>query len=132
LDLLLCPVGDNEICTVSSSGSSSSSTITVSIPCTYDMWTIYFNESKTQEGFGIGCVLIDPLLRKHLISSHLEFECTNNTVDYEALILVLQKAIDLKVVVLKLVGDFEIMVRQVHNTICCVSPHLKSYQQEVW
>ena len=77
----------------------------------------------------VGCVLIDLLQRKHLISSRLEFEWTKNTVEYEALVLGLQKSIDLNVVVLKVVCDCEIMVR---NTIHCVSPRLKSYQQELW
>jgi hypothetical protein len=29
-------------------------------------------------------------------------------------------------------GDSEIVVRQVKNSIHCLSPHLKSYQSEVW
>jgi hypothetical protein len=29
-------------------------------------------------------------------------------------------------------GDSEIVVRQVRNSIHCLSPHLKSYQTEVW
>jgi hypothetical protein len=29
-------------------------------------------------------------------------------------------------------GDSEIVVRQVRNSIHCLSPHLKSYQAEVW
>jgi ribonuclease HI len=32
---------------------------------------------------------------------------------------------------LKVFGDFEIIVRQVRNTIYFNSPHLKNYQQEV-
>lgn len=62
----------------------------------------------------------------------MEFECTNNTDEYEALVLGLQKSIDIKVVVLKVVGDLDIMVHQVRNAIHCVSPRLKIYQQEVW
>lgn len=128
LDLLPCPTCDNETYTVSSS----SSTSAVSRPCTYDMWTMYFDGSKTQEGFGFGCVLIDPLQRKHLISSHLELKCMNNIVEYEELLLGLQKAIDLNIANLQVVGDSKIMVRHVRNIIHCVSPHLKSYQQELW
>ena len=29
-------------------------------------------------------------------------------------------------------GDSEIIVKQVRNQIHCISPHLKSYQSEVW
>ena len=29
-------------------------------------------------------------------------------------------------------GDSEIIVKQIRNQIHCISPHLKSYQSEVW
>lgn len=133
LDLLQCPTSLNELCTFSSNSSSSNnSTSAVKSPFIYDMWIMYFEGSKTQEGSGVGFVSIDPLERTNLISSHMEFKCINNTTEYEALILGLQKAIDLNVVVLKVVGDSEIVVRQLCNIIYCISPCIKSYQQEVW
>ena len=39
---------------------------------------------------------------------------------------------ELKVKNLKVYGDSEIIVKQVRNTIRCISPHLKAYQNEVW
>ena len=42
------------------------------------LWTFYFDGSKTKEGVGVGCVLIDPKRNKTLITCRLEFECTNN------------------------------------------------------
>lgn len=64
---------------------------------------------------------------KHLVSSCLEFECTNNVAEYEALVLGLEKAINLNVVMLKVVGDLDIVVRdQVCNNIHYVSTRLKS------
>ena len=33
---------------------------------------------------------------------------------------------------LKVYGDSEIVVKQIWNKIHCISPHLKSYQNEVW
>lgn len=47
---------------------------------------------------------------KHLISSRLDLVCKNNTTEYEELVFGLQKSIDLNVVVLKVVGDTEIVV----------------------
>ena len=49
------------------------------------------------EGSGAGCVLIDPEKNKHFLSCRLEFECTNNKAEYEALVQGLKKAIELKV-----------------------------------
>ncbi len=49
--------------------------------------------------------MIDPYNMKHMVSSHLEFECMNNIEEYEALVLGLQKAISLNVVALKVICD---------------------------
>ena len=84
------------------------------------------------EGSGAGCVPIDPKKNKHFLSCRLEFECTNNTAEYEALVQGLRKAIELKVENLKVYGDSEIIVKQIRNQIHCISPHLKAYQNEVW
>ena len=84
------------------------------------------------EGSRAGCVLIDPEKNKYFLSCRLEFECTNNTTEYGALVQGLKKAMELKVKNLKVYGDSEIIVKQVRNKIHCISPHLKSYQNEVW
>ena len=93
---------------------------------------MYVDGSKTQEGTGAGCVLIDSKKNKHFLSYRLEFECTNNTVEYEALVQGPRKAIELNLKNLKKFGDSEIVDRHVRATIHCLSPHLKGYQSEVW
>ena len=94
-------------------------------------WALYFDGSKTLEASRAGYVLIDPKKNKHFISCRLEFECTNNTVEYEA-VQGLRKAIELKAENLKVYGDSEIIVKQIWNQIHCISPHLKVYRNEVW
>ena len=74
---------------------------------------IFFYGSKTLEGSGAGCVLIKTKNNKHFLSCRLEFECTNNTTEYEALVQGLRKAIELKVSNLKVFGDSEIIVKQI-------------------
>ena len=73
----------------------------------------FFYGSKTLEGSGVGCVLIDPKKNKHFLSCILEFECTNSTTEYEALVQGLRKAIELKVENLKVYGDSEIIVKKI-------------------
>ena len=51
-----------------------------------DFWTLFFDGSKTLEGLGADYVLIDPKKNKHFLSCRLEFECTNNIAEYEALV----------------------------------------------
>jgi hypothetical protein len=50
------------------------------------IWTLYFDGSKSQEGSGEGCILINPIGKCHFLSCSLEFECTNNTTKHEALV----------------------------------------------
>ena len=69
------------------------------------------------EGSGAGYVLIDPKKNKHFLSCRLEFECTNNTAEYEALVQGLRKTIELKVENLKVYGDSEIVVKHIRNQI---------------
>jgi ribonuclease HI len=96
------------------------------------IWSLYFDGSKSKEGAGAGCIIIDPAGNKTLMACRLEFECTNNIAEYEALLQGLRKALDMNIQNLVVFGDSEIVVRQVRDSIHCLSPHLKSYQSEVW
>ena len=71
----------------------------------------FFYGSKTLEGSGAGCVLIDPKKNKHFLSCRLELEFTNNTAEYKALVQGLRKAIELKVENMKVYGDSKIIVK---------------------
>ena len=62
-----------------------------------------------------------------MITCRLEFECTNNVAEYEALVQGLGKAIDMGAKAIECVGDFEIIVKQVRNQIHCLSPCLVNY-----
>jgi len=60
-----------------------------------EIWSLYFDGSKSREREGTGCVLIDPKGNKTFISFQLEFECTKNRTEYEVLLQGLKKALDL-------------------------------------
>lgn len=66
------------------------------------------------------------------MASQMEFECTNNTTEYEGLLQGLNKATDMKVKNLKVFGDSQIIVDQVRKMIHCNLPHLVRSQHEVW
>jgi ribonuclease HI len=102
------------------------------VPDANQIWSLYFNGSKSKEGAGVGCVIINPAGNKTLIACRLEFKCTNNTAEYEALLQGLRKYLDMNIQNLTVFGDSEIVVRQVRDSIHCLSPHLKRYQSEVW
>ena len=92
---------------------------------------LYFEGSKSSEGSGAGCILVSPQGKKTMLSYRLEFECTNNTAEYGALVQGLYKAIGLKIQYLKVFGDSEIIIKKVRNKIHCRSNHLKHYQSLV-
>jgi ribonuclease HI len=56
-----------------------------------------FDGSKSQKGARVGCSLIYLRGKHNFLSCRLEFDCTNNTTEYKALVQGLNKAIDLKI-----------------------------------
>lgn len=89
---------------------------------------MYFDGSKSQEGVAIGVILINPKGRRLFLSCRLEFHSKNNVVEYEALIQVLKKVIDMKVKELEVFGDSKIILRKIMNTN---KEYSKAYQKEV-
>lgn len=74
-------------------------------------WKLFFDGYKSNEGVGAGCVLVSPEGNKTMLTCRLEFDCTNNTAEYEALVQGLYKAIGLDIKyllsseILKLLSD---------------------------
>ena len=66
-----------------------------------------------------------------MISCILEFQCTNNIVEYEALVQGLKKAIDLGAEIIQCYDDSKIIVKHVRNQIHCLAPHLWNYKKLV-
>ena len=74
------------------------------------LWKLYFDGSSSKEGSGVGVVLISPIEQVITLSYKLQFLTTNNTVEYEALILGIKEAKDLGVEQLVIFGDAELVV----------------------
>ena len=51
------------------------------------VWTMYFDGSISKEGVGAGVLIIYPDIEFKAYYFKLIFECTQNVVEYEALIL---------------------------------------------
>jgi ribonuclease HI len=66
------------------------------------------------------------------LSFKLEFETSNNIAKYEALVLGLRAAKDMKIEGLLVFGDAELIVHQVLNIYQKKNPRLKAYRNEVW
>jgi ribonuclease HI len=85
------------------------------------MYNLFFDGSNSLEGAGVGCILKDTNGKKTLIACRLQFQCTNNTSDYKYLLQGLKKEIDLEAKKVKVFGEPKIVIRQVRNTIRCLS-----------
>lgn len=75
--------------------------------------SLYFEGSRSNDGVGVGCILVNINGKKTMLSYRLEFKCTNNVAEYEAFIQGLQKVINLDVKFLNFFGDSEIVVKYV-------------------
>ena len=85
-----------------------------------------FDGAKSQSGMGAGIVLTSPCDDNHCFSFHLEFEGTNNVVEYEALFLGLELAKYYGIELLDIVGNSNsIVVVQVKGNFACENQRLK-------
>jgi len=72
-------------------------------PCTDKPWAMDFDESKTHGSSRTRCISVAQNNKKCMISRCLKFKCTNNIVEYEALMLSLQRTISLNAVARKVI-----------------------------
>ena len=80
-----------------------------------------FDGSVRDAGQGIGVVLISPNGAIFEFSNRLEEECTNNQVEYEALLLGLEFLQSMGVKYVEAFGDSLLMVQQVSKVCQCYS-----------
>ena len=77
------------------------------------VWSLYFEEAMNMKGRGIGVVLLSSEGVVIPQSCQLAFLATNNVAEYESLIVGLKHAHILGVVHLKVMGDSQVILRQV-------------------
>jgi ribonuclease HI len=95
------------------------------------VWKIYFDGSSSKEGFGAGIVLISLAYPVVILSYKLEFETTNNIVEYESLVLGLRDTKDMAIDSLEVFGDSKLIINQVKNIYQAKQQRLKQYINEV-
>ena len=76
-------------------------------------WTMVFDGDSNALGNEIGVVIISPEGCHTPFTSRPCFECTNNMTEYEACILGLEAAIDLRIKHLNVFGDSALVISQV-------------------
>ncbi|GLU16922.1 hypothetical protein SLE2022_333270 [Rubroshorea leprosula] len=78
-------------------------------------WTLYFDNSSTVEEVGASIVLRDDKGHDTVFSLKLDFQCTNNTAEYEAYLIGLAMAKEAGVQCLKIIGDSGLILAKFKN-----------------
>ncbi|XP_058749769.1 uncharacterized protein LOC131622745 [Vicia villosa] len=79
------------------------------------IWTLTFDGASNVLGHGIGAVLTSPDNYQIPFIARLCFDCTNNIPEYEACILGLEAAIDIRIKILEVYGDSALVIHQVNK-----------------
>ncbi|GLT79171.1 hypothetical protein SLA2020_506680 [Shorea laevis] len=90
-------------------------------------WILYVNGASSSKGSGAGAILIGPDGYHSEHALKFNFEATNNMAEYEALLLGLQLALELKVAVIQIYSDSQLVVNQVNSFCEVVDPIMTKY-----
>jgi ribonuclease HI len=96
------------------------------------MWHMHFDGSCSNEGNGAGIILYSPIGKIHKFSYRIEFACTNNITEFEALLLGIGNAYNLGCGHLIVFGDSELVVNLVRKIYSPNNKLMKLYTQVVW
>jgi ribonuclease HI len=78
-----------------------------------DIWTMYFDEATNVSRNTTRAVIISPEKKQYHISVRLQFECTNNMIEYKACIISLEATLVLKFRKLDVYRDLLLIIFQV-------------------
>jgi ribonuclease HI len=90
---------------------------------------MFFDGSVCGQGQGVGCLIVSPHGIEYELLTHLEFQCTNNQVEYEALLNGLEVLNDLGVDRVEIFGDSKLIVEQVNGSSQCLDGVLNGYRE---
>ncbi|XP_068336619.1 uncharacterized protein [Pyrus communis] len=90
-------------------------------------WTMHFDGSSTSTSAGVGIAIQSPDHCRWYFSLKLDFSCTNNQAEYEALIIGLHVLHDLRASRVLVLGDSELVINQLNGIFRCMSCTLAPY-----
>ncbi|XP_054821799.1 uncharacterized protein LOC129320397 [Prosopis cineraria] len=76
-------------------------------------WEMYFDGAANMHGNGVGAVIVSLEGKQFPVAIKLEFDCTNNIVEYEACVNGLRAVTTLGIRCLKVFGDSILIIHQV-------------------
>ena len=94
-------------------------------------WVIHVNSSSTQHAEGIGVVLQSPEGDKLKYKLRLQYQPTNNEVEYEAFLKGLELAKSVEARSVLVLGDSQLVMGQVNGTYEIKEGRMKKYLEKV-
>src|SRR4051812_8053082 len=76
-------------------------------------WGLIFDGASNVHGHGIGAIIITPHGSHVPFTARICFDCTNNIAEYEACIMGLEEAINLRIKILDVYGDSALVINQI-------------------
>ncbi|GKV30040.1 hypothetical protein SLEP1_g38905 [Rubroshorea leprosula] len=90
-------------------------------------WRLIFDGSSIDQAFEAGIIIVSPNGIKTQWCFQLDFECTNNQAEYEALVIGLELLIELKEPSVEIVDDSQLFLKQLSGKYKCTSVVLSPY-----
>ncbi|XP_022889035.1 uncharacterized protein LOC111404464 [Olea europaea var. sylvestris] len=92
-------------------------------------WRLYFDEAAQSYGVGVGVVLVTPHDLVMPSSFALAEKCSNNVVEYQALIFGLEVALDMDIHQRKVFGDSKLIINQLLAEYEVQNSNLEQYRE---
>ena len=92
-------------------------------------WKLYFDEVVNSTGNGVGVVLVSPKGQQIPVSVKLNFDCTNNIIEYKVCIVGLQVALEFNAYDLSIFGDSLLIMSQIKGKWQARDTKLIPYQK---
>ncbi|KAK1424789.1 hypothetical protein QVD17_20127 [Tagetes erecta] len=94
-------------------------------------WTLFTDGASSVQVSGAGLIITDPFGTEYTYALRLEFPCTNNEAEYEALLAGLRIARSMKVGELDAFGDSRLVANQVNDEYIAKEPSMIKYKAKV-
>ena len=92
-------------------------------------WKLYFDEAANSTRNEVGAVLVSPKGQQIPVLVNLNFDCTNNVIEYEACIISLQVALEFGAYDLSVFGDSLLIISQIKGKWKARDTKLIPYQK---
>jgi ribonuclease HI len=95
---------------------------------TVSPWKLFFNGSVCSRGCGISCLVVSPRGASQGLSIRVEYRCTNNQIEYDAMIAGLEYLISVGASHVGVFGDLHLLVQQINGESQCLDGTLNRYR----